>query len=778
MYTRASEAASDDHYRDLLGTVAFLFGDDRQTRGLAASLERYGTSIQTLHGSDPDLAEVRLAKVDIEGRLRRVMTRTERTLPSHQADDMLSTRVIPVTPETRDVEAYLAAQEVADALHQGSVLPYWKSAPYFLSFMDDYALKRRLEAAVDSNTAYRLGGHLVGTRALFPVDEWKRYGDIDAGNPRLRDLESATLDSENWRLLWLPPAQPYYQGRRSFARLPQEHLTKRLVFSAWRVVPKALAALLSYKAEREMMLSTVSDPVRARTLLQERRPLLRFARSRGRLTGMSAMVLLYPSSFLAKEIDPLDVALSLQRRQKFRRPTAAAVLHEAERRITLHLRDAGIVSTPGAIDRRWYWAAPVLLDSREDRVAVLEWLDGENFRGLAVSHADASEGEAPTGAWPMHVEELSRVVRGKIELGAPPPDLARVLARMALGAPATVAMRTLLRVLPSARRDAHESAYRDAASLTGWGFRTLFGRPEAQALVRQAGTESSYWRRVLEYCVDGNLQAVLDEYGHVLHDMLGLGNMEKEEAVQKLSQSMQRAINLQAPSLTVDDIRVTDRQVMEVADIRMRTRFCRQFSPEREDDRQVVERAEQVRHAFNSPFWPFVLISTSLGQEGLDFHAYCHAIVHWDLPYNPVDFEQREGRIYRYKGHAVRKNVARRHEDALLEIQGGNVRDPWPVMFDFAREHRPPGVNDLVPFWVYPVSRGATIESYVPTYRLSRDEERLAGLKRALVVYRMAFGQPRQDDLVTYLLSRVHRDSLQAVAAQLQIDLSPPQPSS
>jgi hypothetical protein len=66
-----------------------------------------------------------------------------------------------------------------------------------------------------------------------------------------------------------------------------------------------------------------------------------------------------------------------------------------------------------------------------------------------------------------------------------------------------------------------------------------------------------------------------------------------------------------------------------------------------------------VRAAFNSPFWPLALTTTSVGQEGLDCHAYSHAVVPWNLPTNPVDLEQREGRIHRYKGHAVRKNVAR-----------------------------------------------------------------------------------------------------------------------
>jgi hypothetical protein len=71
-----------------------------------------------------------------------------------------------------------------------------------------------------------------------------------------------------------------------------------------------------------------------------------------------------------------------------------------------------------------------------------------------------------------------------------------------------------------------------------------------------------------------------------------------------------------------------------------------------------------------------LLATTSVGQEGLDFHPYCHAVYHWDLPSNPVDMEQREGRVHRYKGHAVRKNVARRFGLASLRERwsGG---DPW-----------------------------------------------------------------------------------------------------
>ncbi|WP_141245296.1 hypothetical protein [Mesorhizobium sp. WSM4313] len=62
-------------------------------------------------------------------------------------------------------------------------------------------------------------------------------------------------------------------------------------------------------------------------------------------------------------------------------------------------------------------------------------------------------------------------------------------------------------------------------------------------------------------------------------------------------------------------------------------------------DRKKAERLEKLRSdtlrkAFNSPFWPHILTTTSIGQDGLDFHVWCDRVIHWDLPRDPVDFEQ------------------------------------------------------------------------------------------------------------------------------------------
>jgi len=213
----------------------------------------------------------------------------------------------------------------------------------------------------------------------------------------------------------------------------------------------------------------------------------------------------------------------------------------------------------------------------------------------------------------------------------------------------------------------------------------------------------------------------------------------------------------------------TDEDGLTFSPLPMRTRFALRFGRNATDDQKVLQRSSAVRSAFNSPFWPFVLTSTSVGQEGLDFHQYCHAVVHWNLPANPVDLEQREGRVHRYKGHAIRKNVAERHRTTAFARR---TVDPWETMFVEASRQVPRGgLRDIEPYWVYDGS--AHIERHVPILPLSREVEQLARLRRSLAAYRLVFGQPRQEDLADYLRDRMTPEDLTRLVDQLRIDLTP-----
>jgi ERCC4-related helicase len=62
---------------------------------------------------------------------------------------------------------------------------------------------------------------------------------------------------------------------------------------------------------------------------------------------------------------------------------------------------------------------------------------------------------------------------------------------------------------------------------------------------------------------------------------------------------------------------------------------------------------------FNTPFFPEVMIASSVMAEGVDLHLNCRHIIHHDLCWNPSTLEQRTGRVDRIgsKGESLGKPV-------------------------------------------------------------------------------------------------------------------------
>ena len=175
-----------------------------------------------------------------------------------------------------------------------------------------------------------------------------------------------------------------------------------------------------------------------------------------------------------------------------------------------------------------------------------------------------------------------------------------------------------------------------------------------------------------------------------------LKNIYGKRIPDQTDEEMATVLSMRTASHGVDSVTVGSEGIT-IEGRRMRSHFALLFGDLRDESQREGARQEQVRTAFNSPFWPFVLASTSVGQEGLDFHPYCHAVVHWNLPSNPVDLEQREGRVHRYKGHAVRKNVARTHGDRLGSVGHGDL---WARLFEIAAEETDDRYGGMVPYCV------------------------------------------------------------------------------
>ena len=166
--------------------------------------------------------------------------------------------------------------------------------------------------------------------------------------------------------------------------------------------------------------------------------------------------------------------------------------------------------TDGRVDESWYWATPFLLDSIEDPDATYAWLGRANLSAAWAGPDERGEDFA------RHLDALRWLTPEA--LGRPPADLIEIVAKLALAGPGVVALRALSRVV-GGQASLSDEEVRDSAARIAWGLRSLFNLPEVTALVRRS---KAYWKAVLDYCVAGCLQSVLDEYAHVLVEWLGV----------------------------------------------------------------------------------------------------------------------------------------------------------------------------------------------------------------------------------------------------------------
>jgi hypothetical protein len=336
-------------------------------------------------------------------------------------------------------------------------------------------------------------------------------------------------------------------------------------------------------------------------------------------------------------------------------------------------------------------------------------------------------------------------------------DAQQVLAEVGLYSPANIAYRSLSR-LSNGSEEVSEWGLFEAASTLANGLRSLFNRPDAIQLVDRLGGEGlPYWRKMLAYISMGNLEAVIDEYVHQLFFDRTSG-LATDKLLLEVASEVAEAVSLRSPTLRAIDADNLDENLAFVA------RFALRYGGRQQDAEDA--RQPEVRRAFNSPFWPFVLASTSVGQEGIDFHLWCHAVFHWNTPSNPVDFEQREGRIDRYRGHAVRKNVAYKHGKAALSQVD---QHPWSRLYELSTDHQAE-LGDFSPGWVYPGPH--RIERHISPFPFSTDVDRYDRMKRDVALYRLTFGQPRQEDMLDVLRRRGVDADPEAIR-DFRIDLAP-----
>lgn len=267
---------------------------------------------------------------------------------------------------------------------------------------------------------------------------------VDLGNARLRDLAAHTVGRDWWKLLWLPPSLPYLQPGGPYAEPGAASADKRLVFSAWTAVPKAIACLLSHEAERHVVDDEYrsAGPQRRAELRQNRRSRLAYRMDREgdreRPSSMSTLAIFWPMPGLARLADPRRAARTHARAHAGGSPTGEQLREEVVDRLrTEHREDLG----DGLLAAHWYEALR-RTDSSPD--GLTPELAHQAVQGLA---EDDDRGETPSATGDQadvrgHHMELALQIRGLPQDRPVSHDTLARMADVAAHSPGTLTSRT------------------------------------------------------------------------------------------------------------------------------------------------------------------------------------------------------------------------------------------------------------------------------------------------------------------------------------------------
>ena len=742
----------DEYYKEFLQVIGFLNNDEEKMQKFNKVWSNYSIALkEVIQGDKAVLSLKEIVENDMYG----LMCRTERIAvmdTGDYIDDKSVKESVSITEG--DIHTYLDMGKMLESIGDGITLlvDYAKSAPYLMSYMNHYKVKERVEKYFKKNNDEL---NKANGNYLWIKRNWmEHYDAIPSNNARLEELKRQIFSNNSELYLWVPPSKPYYDLQGVYK--DSKGFSKILVFSAWEMVPKMIGSLISYEEERRTV-GVLSNNEKLKssnntyfTESKKRYPAsrLRFNVSNGVPNGMYLFCLLYPSESLAELYNPieyLNLGFSLV---EIRTHIASKISNRLSPILKKWAHDSI------RDDKRWYYIAPFLMDRR---AFVNDWIKAIRFDGF--DNDDDVEDNTATGLY-AHLNNLERIIKlSSSEMGRVPADLFEVLADIAIGSPAVCAYR-------SNGGDAKKST--ELARI----FMNRFNSTEATAAVMLSYSEDKnadgdgHWRNVLRYCCDGGFGAMLDEYIHMISEGAGFGLSENRN--QEIHEAMVEALKIHSASYAIDTYLGFSKRMRGEKYQRtfMRSHYAVGFTKSDGNDAKNVERKDNLRNAFNSPMRPFVLATTSIGQEGLDFHYYCRKIMHWNLPGNPIDLEQREGRINRYKCLAIRQDLAQRFSDKEFKT------DVWQELFDMAvHEIQRDNNSELIPFWCLGKNQNVKIERIIPMYPVSKDEVKYQRLVKILSLYRLTMGQARQEELVNYLLENETTD--QEFIKSLFINLSP-----
>ena len=691
-----NEDNCDEQYEDFIKLMNFLFKKESNLESKFSTIwEDYSNKLSQISTENFDALVI--SKQKAEDKMYDVMCRTERfseglikTMPFENLQisegDILSycqmQKLLQEAKKTLSRRKHIGINPCYDV-----PIEYVKSSPYLLSFMQNYQEAKTVKVAFEGRDVPFIKNSR-SQRLLLKWGHIYNYKPLQAGNAKLEALQKMLFKNHAERLLWVPASHPYYKVPTSNVFAQNKDFSKVLVFSAWEMVPRMLAIMLSYESERQNVGSAYKDEhITYKTTRKV---------GMNRLQEEGGDLLIYPSAYLSDLYDY----------QKYFNESIDDIVRDIEKKIQEDIQLLNLPTTNKG--------------GAEQLLKLIKALEGN-----------------------------------EIELDTVPTKAARTLAYMAIASPAVC----LLRILSQSKfpKEASETYAQENAEDIAKTIVAVFNRRESAAAIELTTPKDMlYYEQVLYYCAMGNLQSVLDEYCHMIDESGSAKNIIKKMQDTFISASPYRIE-------TTETYCKKDMQAYA-----MRRNFAFDYAKVVAD--KNLNHNGTLQQAFNSPFRPFVLSTTSVGQEGLDFHWYARKIVHWNLPSNPVDMEQREGRINRFKCLAIRRNVAHFF---------GN-KYSWKNMFDEAdrvwRLESETDYSEMVPYWCLPKEvihnhdeELEHIERIVPLYPMSIDELRYKHLIDVLSLYRLTMGQPRQEEILQLLEGKVSKEQMQ----ELLFDLSP-----
>lgn len=690
--TRWEEARGVLAQEELLKLIGFLAGPEGRERAKTLFAE-FGDKLRSIATHvDPSSPELK-SEVAEAARLRNalrvlltpVMSRTERDSVA-SADPLAGTRFLHAGPTSEDFRVY---RHLADSFAERmryEALPYWSSVPLpAQSLGPRYAAwkQAKIKAARKLTRMTRERRNKLNAPKAWP-------------DAKLRALSSVTPPKQ-LSLPWVAPSLPWWTlegGWESAAVDP-----KLLMFSRFRATPPSVAALLSFGVEADRLPKKHGGYERA------------YNRRRFKLSAVPGPVMaaFHPSPWLIRNTEPLAKA-----------GTSIGEIRKEIRRQILSALPKGIVERKTVKARRRHRSIARTLASIERFAGVAE----QSAAGWRQAIGDDRAAQAAVRKW-RQASPIDRL--SPVELSD--------LVDYAIGAPGVVLGRALLRHDPTILEPPR---YPDLVQLSWQGLRAYLDNP----VILSSLPGSSAVDQVLRAVVDGGLESVLDE-----HFWLRAQNLH--DAGAGLAKDLQSSLGLRAGSFSFHGIGGLPHKIP----VR-----CHVAVPFGDADTELVIKAEggvaeaaparpdEVRRSFNTPFWPHVLATTSVGQEGLDFHPWCSHVVHWDLSSNPLDLEQREGRIQRYAGLSVRRRLCAELQGEVLGDPALVNDSPWRCVQRHAE--RFVDASGLRPWWVLD---GAEIRRHVFERPFGKDSVRFAQLREQRMIYRLALGQPNQEDFIDVL---------------------------